>query len=297
MEQQHYSRLPLVSVALCTYNGSRYLREQLQSILHQSYGHLEVVILDDHSKDNTLSIVRTYMKDDRRIRLFVNSSNLGVNRSFQLAMDKCQGEFIAVADQDDIWDREKIAVQLKSIGQLYLIYHDSLSITAKGEPTRKATSSNHRFVRGNCEKQLLFFNCASGHTCFLRRDFYQRIPHFPKDVYYDWWLVYCAASFGKLDYIKQQLVSHRMHDQSVTGNDRGCQKQDRIHILSAFLRVSSPSMKGFVAETIFRYEHSASFVGKMRLFFFLLGHLKDVFYIRKLSLFTKVKLAFREVNT
>ena len=81
MNQQSTS--PLVSIALCTYNGAVFLRRQLDTILQQTYTHLEIVIVDDASTDDTIQIIKTYAQQDDRIRFFQNETNFGFNKNLE----------------------------------------------------------------------------------------------------------------------------------------------------------------------------------------------------------------------
>lgn len=92
-----------VSIVMCTYNGEQFLREQLDSILAQTYPIHELIIQDDCSTDHTADIVREYARQYPFIRFHANISNLGFNRNFQDALSKAEGDYIAIADQDDIW--------------------------------------------------------------------------------------------------------------------------------------------------------------------------------------------------
>ena len=115
----------LVSIAMCTYNGEKYLRGQLDSIIGQTYKNLEIIIVDDGSKDATMHILNTYASIDNRIKIFQNEKNLGFVQNFSKAISLCNGDFIALADQDDIWKKNKIEVFINEIGENTLIYSDA----------------------------------------------------------------------------------------------------------------------------------------------------------------------------
>ena len=111
----------LISVALCTYNGEKFLREQIDSILAQTYKNLEIVIVDDCSTDKTTNIINAYAEKDKRIKLFQNASNLGFNKNFERALGLTSGEYIAISDQDDIWLPQKLQSLLDNIKNNWLI--------------------------------------------------------------------------------------------------------------------------------------------------------------------------------
>jgi glycosyltransferase involved in cell wall biosynthesis len=84
-------KLPVISIALCTYNGERFLEELLESLLAQTYEPLEIVVVDDHSSDDTWAILNRYAEKDSRFRLYRNNENLGYNRNFEKALGLCKG--------------------------------------------------------------------------------------------------------------------------------------------------------------------------------------------------------------
>ena len=94
----------LVSVVMCTYNGSRFVAEQIDSICRQTFPQLQIIIVDDASSDNTYEIVKQYADKDERIQSYRNDTNLGFNLNFNKACKLATGDFIAIADQDDIWE-------------------------------------------------------------------------------------------------------------------------------------------------------------------------------------------------
>ena len=100
--------LKRVSVVLCTYNGEKYIREQLESIVSQTYPIHELLIQDDCSTDATPLIIEEYKEKYPFIRFYRNKNNLGFNRNFWKAFEKVTGDYIAISDQDDIWVPNKV---------------------------------------------------------------------------------------------------------------------------------------------------------------------------------------------
>lgn len=94
-----------ISVVMCTYNGDKYLEQQIDSILCQTYPIHELIIQDDCSTDRTVTIIEAYQKRDPRVKLYINEAPLGFNYNFSSAFAKAEGEYIASSDQDDIWHR------------------------------------------------------------------------------------------------------------------------------------------------------------------------------------------------
>ena len=110
------AELPLVSVVMATYNGERFIGAQLNSILEQTYPNLEVIIVDDGSTDGTANLLKQYAERFNNIRLFFNEQNIGYVRNFEKGMLLAAGEFLALSDQDDIWDKQKLSLLMQEIG-------------------------------------------------------------------------------------------------------------------------------------------------------------------------------------
>ena len=203
---------PLLSVALCTYNGAAHLREQLDSVLAQTGVDLELVVVDDGSTDATAAILAEYAARDARIGCHANTRNLGPTASFERAMGLCTGTFIAPCDQDDIWDRSKLALLLAAIGEADLAYCDSGYIDAAGASLQRRLSDDTEMFEGTRPIAFLFANSVSGHASLVRRDLFEQVRPFPSGAWHDWWLALCAAGRRGVRYLDRPLVQFRRHD-------------------------------------------------------------------------------------
>ena len=135
----------LVSVVMCTYNGSRFVAEQIDSICNQTYQHLQIIILDDASTDDTFDIVRQYAGRDARIQCYCNDKNLGFNLNFSKACRLAAGDFVAIADQDDIWELtkiEKLVAKIQEREKTVLVH----GISARFDPSGKYHLKSHKLV-------------------------------------------------------------------------------------------------------------------------------------------------------
>lgn len=211
------SEFPLVSVALCTYNGELFLQEQLNSILEQTYSNLEIVIVDDVSTDGTLDILRDYKDRYDNIRLYFNDSNQGVHLAFSKAISLCKGEFIAISDQDDIWLKDKIEVALKNItSDITLVYSNSLLIDYKGYSLNKRMFGKYDTYLGGGPRVMSLYNSIAGHTMLFRSEIKKYILPIPKNSYYDWWIALVAINVGNILYLKSLFVKHRIHANNIS---------------------------------------------------------------------------------
>ncbi len=216
----------LISVALCTYNGEKYLNEQLQSILNQTYQNLEIIIVDDCSTDNTNNIIKNYVDKDRRIKFFKNNYNLGFNKNFEKAIGLTTGDFIAISDQDDIWEPSKLKLLSNNIFNNWLIFSNSVYIDQNGTVSGKELLPNFS-INNKTYKSILLNNWVTGHTTLFKREFLNYIVPFSDGIFYDWWIGFVAVYHHKITYLKDVLTLHRIHQDSVI--QKSLQLQHKEH--------------------------------------------------------------------
>jgi glycosyltransferase involved in cell wall biosynthesis len=198
-----------VSVVMCTYNGELFVREQIESILAQTYPIAEFIVQDDNSTDNTWNICMEYAKRIPAIRLMRNDGERGVNNNFFSAMRKATSDYIAISDQDDIWEPDKIACQVRAIGDKLLCSGLSKPFTNTGAPIRvdlRIPNYNLlRLVSGHA-------NTLPGHTMLFRRELLNKCPlSLTLGSSYDASLSIGAAAFGSIAFVNQVLVNQRRH--------------------------------------------------------------------------------------
>lgn len=201
---------PRVSVVMCTYNGAAFLREQLDTILAQDYPLHEILVQDDCSTDGTPAILSDYAARDSRVHVFRNAERMGFNRNFHTAMLRATGDFIAIADQDDIWFPQKIRRQVEEIGDCDVCYSEYFTDPEYREPLHVRVCPNNRI------EHLLFYDCTPGHTMIVRRDFFRSISHWDYEIYYDWWLSVHAHLGRGIHLVREPLNWHRHHVASAT---------------------------------------------------------------------------------
>jgi glycosyltransferase involved in cell wall biosynthesis len=207
---------PSISVALATYNGERYLREQLDSVLAQAGVAIEIVAVDDGSTDGTLAILDDYARRDARIKVYANPRNVGVGPTFERAMSLTSGELIAPCDQDDTWQADKLARLAEAIGACDLAYCDSLFVDANGATMNERISDRMPMMRGRHAMAFTLRNSVSGHASLIRRSLFEIARPFPAAMYYDWWLALCAATRNGIAYVDEPLVHFRRHAATVS---------------------------------------------------------------------------------
>jgi len=206
---------PFVSIGLCTYNGSVFLSEQLKSLLNQDYPNYEIVIIDDNSTDDTADIISSFLHDPR-IRSYRNNENLGYAANFGKALSLCNGELIALSDQDDIWLPEKLKTMVNGVNDFSGLYHNSAFMTEAGKLTGLTLTDKVHFVSGKNPESLLLYNYVGGHTMMIKREVLTYALPIPKGIYHDWWIAFVCMNLNGLNYIEKPLVHYRINTANQT---------------------------------------------------------------------------------
>ncbi|MDQ7948512.1 MAG: glycosyltransferase family 2 protein [Pedobacter sp.] len=298
---------PLVSIALCTYNGEKYLAEQLDSLVGQDYPNLEIIVVDDRSSDSTLIMLEDYAARYPFIKVFQNEQNLGYIKNFEKAITLCNGEYIALADQDDRWDLKKISMMVEQLNGHQLIYHDSAFIDQSGKPLHKKMSDLLHMYAGNDFKPFVFFNCVSGHACLFKKALTAYALPFPKNLFHDRWLAYVATNVGSIGYIDKCLVNYRQHESSDTNILKLERKEtkkelhgvpkikktlDELEVLLNFGHNADP---GFLQKLYRLYAKRLTSFLCPRLMFFLFAHFGSLLYLSKKSTLSKLNFVFKHL--
>ncbi|NEU08986.1 glycosyltransferase [Flavihumibacter sp. R14] len=206
--------MPLISVALCTYNGAVYLGEQLETILSQTYSNLEIIVADDCSTDSTWHILTRYALMDSRIKIFKNTVNLGFNKNFEKTISLASGNFIALSDQDDLWYPNKIEELYNAIGDNWIVFSNSELINSTGNLLDSSLLKDFQFSDQKYNS-LLLNNYVTGHTTLINRVSLSCVLPIPERGFYDWWLGFIALYHNKLGYLDKVLTKYRVHANSV----------------------------------------------------------------------------------
>ncbi|HVU98769.1 MAG TPA: glycosyltransferase family 2 protein [Puia sp.] len=211
------SNAPTVSVVLGTYNGEAYLREQLDSVLAQTYPFLEIIAIDDGSSDSTVAILKEYSARDTRIKVVVNEQNLGFIRNFEKGCSLATGRWISLCDQDDYWLPDKIKKMVEAIGDYPMVYCDSILCDENLRPLGTRISDLVHYQSFDDPRQLCVFSRMYGHATLITRDLFTRSRPFLKEVPHDGWLAYHATLYGGVLYLPEVLVNYRQHAANVFG--------------------------------------------------------------------------------
>jgi glycosyltransferase involved in cell wall biosynthesis len=294
---------PPISVVVCTYNGAKYIEEQLASITGQTYAVTEIIVVDDASSDDTFEVVARAAARDTRISLYKNESNIGFTANFEKAMKMATNDFIAIADQDDIWHVHKIEKMMAAFKpDAAAIYCDSVRFT-KTVPIDAVANKKNRRIEGTEVRKLAMYNTVSGHALIIRKSLLVYALPIPSAIYYDWWLALQAVASGGLQFLDEILVYQRAHDNNVTIAKDTSENELRNNYrtmlgkhLNAFKQIDNMSKADKAFFVIFE-NHWSEMLQKgssIKLFWFIIKHRANLFYYkkRKFPLVSALKHAF-----
>ena len=204
---------------MATYNGEKYLRQQLESILSQlSPQEAEIVIADDGSTDETLQIVDSLK--DSRIRVLPAEKHLGTIYNYERALQAAKGDVLFLADQDDIWLPGKVTVVLDGLKECDLVMHDAYMLCPKdsqeGVWLRFGKLSDIRPYRSGVLRNW-WKNSFTGCCMAFRRDVLEKALSFPKNLpMHDQWLGIVAERYFRTRWIGEPLTEYRQHSSNAT---------------------------------------------------------------------------------
>lgn len=212
---------PLVSIVVATYNGALFLREQLDSILAQTYPNFEVVVVDDASKDGTLAILDYYEKTYQHVSVYRSGENLGYLKNFEKGMLLCKGDYVALSDQDDIWLPEKISILMRERGEHALIYCNSELMNAEGKRLGVKLTDLKNLLDFWSPLNYVVGGTASGHAMIVKKEVIAQSLPVPVMVTHDYWIGFVSTFFSSLKFVDEVLVLYRQHEGNVIGVNSG----------------------------------------------------------------------------
>lgn len=245
-----------VDVLLATYNGEKYVAEQLDSILSQTYSNIRLIISDDCSTDGTRKILEKYKAKDDRIELFFQGKNIGVVKNFEYLLKKVESKYYMLSDQDDIWKEDKIE---RSVGKLVnsesdLVYTDlevvDENLNINYESYWRLKGIYKKIKKYNNFEALYLNNFITGCTLISRKEYIKYIlpiPDTSKFVLHDYWIALVVSQKGRISYIDEPLIKYRQHKNNSIGSQKKSDTLKSIdEIRELFIRVKKEHFTVFI---------------------------------------------------
>lgn len=220
----------MLSIAMCTYNGERYLPEQLESIWEQTVPVDELVVVDDGSTDSTMEILQAEVLAHPCMRVVQNSTSRGACRNFEYAISLCTGDYIACADQDDVWLPDKLERLLQALQNVErergtaepILVHSDLRVVDSALHTISDSfmASQHLLpIPTECEWQILAVsNYVTGCAMMFNRALRDiALPFGEHAIMHDYYLALLAALAGTIRYVDRPTILYRQHGHNTIG--------------------------------------------------------------------------------
>ena len=227
-----------IDVLLATYNGEKYLKEQIESILNQTYKNIRLIISDDCSSDSTREILKQYEEKDERIKVFFQEKNLGYVKNFEFLLKQVENDFYMLSDQDDVWLPEKIEKSVETIKKenADLVFGD-LEVVDQNLNTIFPSFGDFMMLNKKIEKYIntykinYLYNCVTGCTIISKKKFIEKILPFPtnsKYLIHDHWIALIVSLNGKLAYMKTPYIKYRQHGNNQVGTNKISHKFNKL---------------------------------------------------------------------
>ena len=233
-----------IDILMATYNGEKYLKEQIESILNQTYKNIRLIISDDASKDSTPQILEEYRKKDSRIEIYLNKENRGVVKNIEFLLEKVEDEFYMLADQDDVWLPLKVEKSIETLKKQNadLVFGDLEVVDEKLE-TLYPSFGDFMLLNRKINKYIdsykvnYLYNCVTGCTVLSKKEFIKKIIPIPTESKYlihDYWIGLIVALNGKLAYMPEKYIKYRQHGNNQVGTNKishGFEKLEQVREL------------------------------------------------------------------
>lgn len=221
---------PSIDILMAVYNGEKFVIPQLQSIMEQSYSHLRIIIRDNCSSDNTVSLIETFAKKHPgKIQLIRGDVNLGAKGNFAALMDFAQADYIMFSDADDIWLPGKVEKTLNRMMEIEkkhghhtpLLVHTDLKVVDRNlnviNPSFWKYSGIDPLTADRLNR-LLIHNVITGCTLMINKPLLELAKPIPETaIMHDWWIGFVACAFGHISALDEPTLLYRQHG----GNDTG----------------------------------------------------------------------------
>lgn len=233
-----------IDILLPTYNGEKYLREQLDSILNQTYKNIRLIISDDCSKDSTPKILEEYRDKDERVELYLQKENIGVVKGIEFLLKKVKSNYYMLADQDDVWLPIKVEKSIETLkrqnadlvfGDLEIVDEKLETIYPSFGDFMKLNRKINKYI--DSYKVNYLYNCVTGCTVLSKKEFIEKILPIPTESKYlihDHWIGLVVALNGKLAYMPEKYIKYRQHGNNQVGTNKishGFKKLEQVREL------------------------------------------------------------------
>ena len=229
-----------IDILMATYNGEKYVKEQIDSILNQTYKNIKLIISDDCSTDHTRQILEEYEKKDQRVKVFYQEKNLGYVKNFEFLLQQVTSEIYMLSDQDDVWLPQKIEKSYHLLkktkadmifGDLEVVDQNLKTLYPSFNDYMKLSRKIKKYIN-NSKKLNYLYCCITGCTIMSTKKWIPKIlpiPNQSKYLIHDYWMgVVIGMWGGKFSYLSEKLIKYRQHGNNQVGTEKVSHKFKKL---------------------------------------------------------------------
>lgn len=219
-----------IDILLATYNGEKYIKQQIDSILNQTYKNIRLIISDDCSTDNTSKILKQYKEMDSRIELYIQEENLGSTSNFEFLLFKVESPFFMLSDQDDIWNVDKVEKEYLLLKEknVDLVFSDLEVVDEKLNIINKSFNNQMKLTKKikktmNKPDMCYLYNVITGCTILAKSTiliFALPLPKGKKYIIHDSWIAVSTTQNCKVEYLEEPTSKYRQHEKNQIGIEK-----------------------------------------------------------------------------
>ena len=226
-----------IDILLATYNGEKYLKEQIDSILNQTYKNIKLIISDDCSTDGTRQILKQY-EEDTRVKVIYQEKNLGYIKNFEFLLKQVENEIYMLSDQDDIWLPKKVEKSYETLkkedadlvfGDLEVVNEKLETIYPSFGDFMKLNKKIKKYIKSY--KANYLYNCVTGCTVISKKKWIEKMLPFPAKTKYfahDHWIGIIVGTYGKMAYMPEKYIKYRQHGNNQIGTEKISHKYTKL---------------------------------------------------------------------
>lgn len=246
-----------VDILVATCNGEKYVKEQIDSILNQTYENIRVIVSDDRSDDSTPKILKEIAKSDKRVILNLQKERLGVINNFEFLLKQVKSNFYMFSDQDDFWLPNKVEKMMEKQKQenADLVFGD-LEVVNENLETMYPSYGDYMLLNRKIKKCInsyeynYLYNCVTGCTILGKTSMLDKIlplPNTSKYVLHDHWIGIITGIYGKVAYVEETYIKYRQHGNNQVGTDKISHKFTKFSdVRELFLKIKIEIFQTFV---------------------------------------------------
>lgn len=237
-----------ITIVMGTYNGEKYIAEQIDSIIQQTYRDWCLLVRDDGSTDGTVAIIRAYTQNHPNIFLLEDTlGNVGFNRNFMTLIEQTGSPYISVCDQDDVWLPNKLMTSLNAIQAIEkssdmpaLVHSDALIVDSQLKPIAEKWIGKRGAIEGL--NGIAFANAVQGASLMFNRALKELAVATPLLAPYDYHLALLSVLKGKRYFIQESLLLYRQHSNNAIGGMQADTQLNMQHYVRQFKQIAANLM-------------------------------------------------------